>query len=63
MKAEQLINILPESFKPFEDKGLEIIVSTPFKECIASITYKLLPGRPVNLVAQDSTMALHSSYA
>jgi len=45
MKAEQLINILPESFKPFEDKGLEIIASTPFKECIASITYKLLPGR------------------
>lgn len=45
MQAEQLINILPESFKPFEDKGLEIIASTAYKDCVGSIAYKLLPGR------------------
>ena len=43
--ANKLINILPESFKPFEDKGLEIIASTPHTESVKSIEYKFLPGR------------------
>jgi hypothetical protein len=47
LRAKQLMNILPESFKPFEDKGLEIIAATPHKDCIASIRYNFLPGRLV----------------
>jgi hypothetical protein len=43
--ANNLINILPESFKPFEDKGLEIIEATPHKDCVNSIQYKFLHGR------------------
>jgi hypothetical protein len=45
VRAKRLINILPESFKPFEDKGLEIIASTPYKECVDLIEYRFLPGR------------------
>lgn len=45
LRATELINILPESFKPFEDKGLEIIGATPHAECLQAITYKFLPGR------------------
>jgi hypothetical protein len=43
--SDELINILPESFKPFEDKGLEIIASTPFADTVSAIHYKFLPGR------------------
>lgn len=45
LRASELVNILPESFKPFEDKGLEIIAATPYSECVSSIQYKFLPGR------------------
>lgn len=45
LQAKQLINILPESYKPFEDKGLEIISATPHKNSINSIRYIYLPGR------------------
>jgi hypothetical protein len=45
VQARRLINILPESFRPFEDKGLEIIASTPHKECVDFIEYRFLPGR------------------
>jgi hypothetical protein len=43
--SDELINILPESFKPFEDKGLEIIAATPHKDCVSKISYKFLEGR------------------
>ena len=43
--AKSLLNILPESFKPFEDKGLEIIKATPYAESVESIRYTFLPGR------------------
>lgn len=43
--AERLINILPESFKPFEDKGLEIIKSTKFSNAPDRIEYKFFEGR------------------
>ena len=43
--SDELINILPESFKPFEDMGLEIIASTPYADVVTKIHYKFLPGR------------------
>ncbi len=43
--ADELINILPESFKPFEDKGLEIISNTPYHDSVNNISYKFLQGR------------------
>ncbi|TAK88913.1 hypothetical protein EPO04_02250 [Patescibacteria group bacterium] len=45
LQSDELINILPESFKPFEDKGLEIIKATKFANAADSISYKFLPGR------------------
>jgi hypothetical protein len=45
--AKKLINILPASFKPFEDKGLEIIKSTPFKDSVDSIEHQYFEGRLV----------------
>jgi hypothetical protein len=43
--AKRLLNILPESFKPFEDAGLEIIKSTPHKDAIDNIDYRWIEGR------------------
>lgn len=43
--AKKLINILPLSFKPFEDKAIEIINSTPFSENIENIENKYFEGR------------------
>ena len=45
--AKKLINILPLSFKPFEDKALEIINSTPFSNKVKDIEYKYFEGRPI----------------
>lgn len=45
LQADELLNILPVSFQPFEDKGLEIIRSTPFATSTNAIKYKFLPGR------------------
>jgi hypothetical protein len=45
LKAGRLINILPKSFKPFEDKGLEIIASTKFAEAVDKIEYRFFEGR------------------
>jgi len=45
--AKKLINILPLSFKPFEDKALEIIDSTEFSEATKRIDYKYFEGRLV----------------
>lgn len=43
--AEQLMNILPSSFKPFEDMALSIIAATPFKSALEKITYQYHEGR------------------
>lgn len=43
--SDSLINILPESFKPFEDKGLEIIGTTPYAYAVENIEYKFIEGR------------------
>jgi hypothetical protein len=45
--AKKLINILPLSFKPFEDKALEIIISTDFSGAIKQIEHKYFEGRLV----------------
>ena len=45
LTAKNLMNILPESFKPFEDKGLEIIASTGLVDPRGVIEYKFLDGR------------------
>jgi hypothetical protein len=45
LESDRLINILPESFKPFEDKGLEIIAATPYAEAVNLIQYKFIAGR------------------
>jgi hypothetical protein len=43
--ANKLLNILPTSFEPFEQKGLEIIAATPFKEAVNVISYRWIEGR------------------
>jgi len=43
--ADKLLNILPESFKSFEDKGLEIIAATPYSEAVEKIEYEFIKGR------------------
>lgn len=45
--AERLVNILPLSFKPFEDKALEIINSTGLLESDEQIEHKYFEGRLV----------------
>lgn len=45
--SKKLINILPLSFKPFEDKAFEIIKSTKFSEALDSIENKYFEGRLV----------------
>lgn len=45
LAADELINILPDSFKPFEDKGLEIIASTKHYDVCNKIKYRFLQGR------------------
>ena len=43
--ASRLINILPESFKPFEEKGFEIIHNTQFSELVNKIENRYIEGR------------------
>ncbi|MEX0931885.1 MAG: hypothetical protein WDZ88_04000 [Candidatus Paceibacterota bacterium] len=43
--SERLINILPESFKPFEEKGFEIIRSTQYVELVDKIENRYIAGR------------------
>ena len=43
--ARRLTNILPLSFKPFEDKALEIIANTNFSGAEKSIEYSYIEGR------------------
>lgn len=45
LQAHSLLNILPESFRPFEDKAIKIIEATKYKDIVGRINYKFLPGR------------------
>ncbi len=47
LNANQLINILPSSFKPFEDKAIEIITSTKFADVATKINNKYFEGRKI----------------
>lgn len=43
--AKSLINILPESFRPFEEKGIEIIQNTSYAGLVSKIENSYLKGR------------------
>lgn len=43
--ARELLNILPQSFEPFEKKAFEIISSTDFLTALQAIKYKYFEGR------------------
>lgn len=43
--AEELINILPESFRPFEEKGFEIIQNTKYRNLLENIKNRYFDGR------------------
>ena len=43
--AERVINILPESFKPFEEKALDILVSSDYPETASMIENHYVQGR------------------
>lgn len=45
--AERLVNILPESFKPFEEKAIDIIRSTKYSDLVDKIDYKYFEGRKI----------------
>lgn len=45
--SEKVLNILPESFKPYEEKGLNIIRNTEFKDMVERIEYKFIQGRDI----------------
>lgn len=47
LQAKKLLNILPTSFKPYEDKGLEIIDNTPYADMVSKIEYKFFEGRTI----------------
>ena len=48
LKAKKIINILPVSFKPFEEKAFEIIKTTKFKDSVNQIENKYFEGRALN---------------
>ncbi len=43
--ATRLVNILPDSFKPFEDDGIKIIKATRYAEIVKQIEYEFIEGR------------------
>lgn len=43
--AKQLINILPESFKPYEDDCLKIISATKYNAAVKHIIHNYIEGR------------------
>lgn len=43
--AGALINILPESFKPFEKRATQIIESAGYGNLVQYVGYKFMPGR------------------
>ena len=46
--ASQLVNILPISFKPYEDKALEIIAKTNFAGAEKQIEYHFLEEKALS---------------
>lgn len=46
--AKKLLNILPESFKSFEEKGFEIIKNTEFSHLLNNIENMYFEGRSIN---------------
>lgn len=47
MQAQRVVNILPESFRPFEDKAIEIIRSTDFAADAERIGWRYFKGRTI----------------
>lgn len=47
LTSDALVNILPESFRPFEEKGITIIESAGFKHRVKDIHYRFLEGRSI----------------
>ncbi|MEA2715334.1 MAG: hypothetical protein QOG91_362 [Candidatus Parcubacteria bacterium] len=47
LTGKKVVNILPFSLKPFEDKAMEIIASTKFAACISDIDTRYFEGRLV----------------
>jgi hypothetical protein len=47
LASRSLINILPLSFKPFEDQAIQIIKSTEFAGAAERIDWKYFEGRLV----------------
>lgn len=45
--SKKLLNILPKSFRPFEEKAQEIIEATIFKNQMINIKYKYFAGRDI----------------
>jgi hypothetical protein len=45
--ASSLVNILPESFRPFEEKAFEIIRATPYSELANKTDNRYLKGRSI----------------
>lgn len=45
ISARRLINILPESFKPFEEDALNIIGATQHGKLVKQISYEYIEGR------------------
>lgn len=45
--SENLLNILPKSFEPYEEKGLDIIKSTQYKNVLGVIVYEFIEGRDI----------------
>lgn len=45
--CHDIISILPESFKPFEDKALEILAATDMPELVDHIEHSYIEGRLV----------------
>lgn len=47
LAAKNVINILPLSFKPFEEKALEIIAATKYVDAVKKIDWRYFEGRLV----------------
>ena len=45
LTARRLINILPESYRPYEEKGLDIIAATKHRGAVQRIDYHYFDGR------------------
>jgi len=45
--SENLINILAESFKPFEDRAIEILSATKYKDVVSNIKNIYISGREI----------------